>query len=198
MQRSCAAPLALALLVSPASVRGQAGAVDPDTREVAAYQLTVPTLQKVAAAHRQMAVALRNDPRFVRLARLKAEKKQLEAKDKPSAAETARLEALPAEIESAEAALPSLLEGVKTLADMEPLVANALTSAGLAPREYGTFMLALASAALVHGMQKAGALKDVPADLNERMNLENVKFVAAHEAEIKSLMADVHEATGEE
>jgi hypothetical protein len=59
-------------------------------------------------------------------------------------------------------------------------------------------MLALASAALVHGMQKAGALKDVPADLNERMNLENVKFVAAHEAEIKSLMADVHEATGEE
>jgi hypothetical protein len=204
MQRSCAAPLALALLVSPASVRGQAGAVDPDTREVAAYQLTVPTLQKVAAAHRQMAVALRNDPRFLRLARLKAEKKQLEAKHNPSALETARLEALPAEIESAEAGLPSLLEGVKTLADMEanirkePLVANALASAGLAPREYGTFMLALASAALVHGMQKAGALKDVPADLNERMNLENVKFVAAHEAEIKSLMADVHEATGEE
>jgi hypothetical protein len=59
-------------------------------------------------------------------------------------------------------------------------------------------MLALASAGLVHGMQKAGALKELPADLKERVNLENVKFVAAHEAEIASLMADVHDAAGEE
>jgi hypothetical protein len=204
MPRRSAAPLVLALLVSPASVRGQAAAVDPDTREVAAYQLTVPTLQKVAGAHRQMAVALKNDPRFVRLVRLKAEKKQLETKNDPSEAEAARLEALQAEIEAAEAGLPSLLEGVKTLGDIEanirkePLVANALKSAGLAPREYGTFMLALASAGLVHGMQKAGALKELPRDLKERVNLENVKFVAAHEAEINSLMADVHEAAGEE
>jgi hypothetical protein len=204
MQRSAAASLALALLVSPASLRGQAAAVDPDMREVAAYQLTVPTLLKVAGAHRQMAVALRNDPRFARLAHLRAEKRQLEAKKGPTEAEARRLEALGAEIESAEADLPSLLEGVKTLADMEanirkePLVASALKSVGLAPREYGTFMLALASAGLIHGMQKAGALKELPADLKERVNLENVKFVAAHEAEIASLMADVHDAAGEE
>lgn len=204
MLRRTLASIAVALVVSPASLRAQAAALDPDTREVVAYQLTVPTLQKVAGAHRQLAAALKNDPRFARLAALKAEKKRLEAKDDLSEAEAARLEALEREIESAEAGLPSLLEGVKTLGDMEanirkePLVAAALKSAGLAPREYGTFMLALASASLVQGLQRSGAVKEIPADLKQRVNLENVKFVAAHEAEIKSLMADVHEATGEE
>lgn len=203
MSRLNAASIVLTCLALPAPLRGQAAAVDPDTREVAAYQLTAPTLQKVAAAHRQMAAAMKSDPRVVRLTGLKAEKERLEKKDEPSEAETSRLEAIEREIEEAEEALPSPLEGAKTLGDMEanlrkePAIANALRSAGLSPREYGTFMLALVQASLVHGLQKAGAAKELPAELEGKLNPENVKFVAAHESEIARLMAEVRSATGE-
>jgi hypothetical protein len=198
------AALVLASLALPASLHAQAAAADADTREVLAYQLTAPTLQKVAAAHQHLATALKADPRVTRVARLKAEKRQLEAKDELSDAEAARLDELEAEIDAAEESLPSPLEGAKTLSDMEanirkePLLASALKSAGLAPREYGTFMLALLQAALVHGLQKSGVAKEIPAEVRKQVNLENVQFVAAHEAEITRLMTEVRSATGEE
>lgn len=204
MLRTCAASVALVGLALPASLHAQAAALDADTREVVAYQLTAPTLQKVAAAHRQLATAMKADPRVARLARLKTEKKQLEAKEDPTEAERARLDAIETEIEAAEQSLPSPLEGAKTLSDMaaniqkEPLLAAALKTAGLAPREYGTFMLALLQASLVHGLQKSGVAKEIPPDLKQQVNLENVKFVAAHEAEITRLMAEVRSAAGEE
>ena len=204
MLRTCAASLVLVGLILPASLRAQAAAPDADAREVVAYELTAPTLQKVAAAHHQLATAMKADPRVARLARLKAEKKQLEAKPEPGDADTARLDELEAEIEAAEESLPSPLEGAKTLSDMEagirkePMLAAALKSAGLAPREYGTFMLALLQASLVHGLQKAGMAKQLPPDLKQQLNLENVKFVAAHEAEITRLMAELRSAAGEE
>jgi hypothetical protein len=198
------ASVVLVSLVPPASLRAQAAASDPDTREVAAYRLTDAALQKVAAAHRQLAVAMKADPRVARLAGLRAEKKALEAREEPSEAEAARLDEIAGEIDSAEQSLRSPLEGAKTLGDLEarirnqPLLAGALKSAGLAPREYGTFMLALVQASLVHGLQKAGAAKGIPAELEGRLDPENVKFVAAHETEITRLMAEVRSAAGDE
>ena len=206
MLRSCAAPIALAGLVvsAPLLVPPLLHAQDADTREVAAYLLTEPTLQKVAAAHRQLAAAMKADPRVVRIAKLKAEKKQLEAKDQLTDAEQARLDALETEIASAEDALQNPLENAKTLHDVEaniakqPLLAGALQGAALAPREYATFMLALVQASLVHGLQKSGMAKEIPADVKKQLNVENVKFVAAHEAEIGRMMAELRAVTGEE
>jgi hypothetical protein len=209
MRRTLTASFVLAALTgpglaAPASAHGQAPAPDADTREVVAYALTAPALQKVAAAHRQLATAMKADPRVVRLQRLRAEKKQLEAKEEPSEAETARLEELEAEIAAAEEALPSPLDGASSLRDLEanirkePLLAAALQSAGLAPREYGTFMLALVQASMVHGLQKSGVVKEIPKDLRAQVNLANVQFVAAHEAEITRLMAEAKSIVGEE
>jgi hypothetical protein len=203
MLRESAVSVALLGLALPASSHAQA-ALDADTREVIAYRLTTPTLQKVAAAHHELATAMKADPRVARLAKLRAEKKQLEAKEEPTEAESARLEALEAEIEAAEDSLPQLLDGAKSLSDLEanigkvPQLAGALKNAGLAPREYGTFMLALVQASLVHGLQKSGTVKGIPPDLKDQVNLENVKFVAANEAEIGRLMAEVKTATGEQ
>jgi hypothetical protein len=193
-----AASMALSVLILPASLHVQA---DADTREVAAYQLTAPTLQKVAAAHQQLATAMKSDPRVARLAQLKAEKKQLEAKKELTDAEQERLDALETEIEAAEESLPSPLDNAKTLSDVEanirkqPLLASSLKSAGLAPREYGTFMLALVQASLVHGLQQSGAVKDIPAELKQQVNQDNVKFVAAHESEIARMMAELRSVT---
>ncbi len=210
MQRVLAASFVLAGLAglpgmaARASAHGQAPAPDADTREVVAYPLTAPALEKVAAAHRQLAAAMKADPRVVRLQRLRAEKKQLEAKDEPSEAEAARLEELEAEIEAAEESLPSPLDGASSLSDLEanirkePLLAAALKTAGLAPREYGTFMLALLQASMIHGLQKSGVAKDIPKELQAQVNLANVKFVAAHEAEVTRLMAEAKSIAGEE
>jgi hypothetical protein len=200
MLSSCAAPIALAALLFSAPLHAQ----DADAREVAAYLLTEPTLQKVAAAHRQLATAMKADPRVARIAKLKAEKKKLEAKDPLTDAEQKRLDALETEIASAEEALQSPIENAQTLHDVEaniakqPLLTGALQGAGLAPREYATFMLALVHASLVHGLQKSGMAKELPADAKQHLNPENVKFVAAHEAEIGRMMAELRAVTGEE
>jgi hypothetical protein len=199
-----AASVLVAGLALPLSALAQAPTLDADTREVVAYALTAPALEKVAVVHRQLAASMKADPRVVRLQRLRAEKKQLETKDEPSDAEAARLEALEAEIEAAEDSLPSPLDGASSLSDLEanirkePLLAAALRTAGLAPREYGTFMLALLQASMVHGLQKSGVAKDIPKDLQAQVNLANVKFVAAHEAEVTRLMAEAKSIVGEE
>lgn len=204
MSRTLMAAAALVGFVAPASLHAQATQLDPDSRELAAYRLTTATMQKVAAAHGRLAAALRADPRFARLAGLKSEKKQLEAKEQPTDADAERIEALEAEIEEAEAGLPRPLEGVKTLRDMEanvakePLLATALKEAGLAPREYSTFVIALVQASLVHGLQSAGTSKELPAELKGRVNAENVAFVAAHQAEIEALFAELKAATGDD
>jgi hypothetical protein len=196
--------IALLCLVAPAPVRAQGAELDPDSRELAAYRLTAATMQKVAAAHTQLAAALKSDPRFARLAQLKDEKKRLEAKEDPTEADAARLEALDGEIETAEAGLPKPLDGVKTLRDMEanvakePLLSAALRSAGLAPREYSTFVVALVQASLVHALQSSGTAKELPPELKGRVNPDNVAFVAAHQAEIESLFTRLRAAAGEE
>jgi hypothetical protein len=198
------AAIALLAVAAPAPVRPQAAQLDPDSRELAAYRLTAATMQKVAAAHSNLAAALKSDPRFARLAQLKDEKKRLEAREDPTEAEAARLEALDGEIEAAEAGLPKPLDGVKTLRDMEtnvarePLLAAALKSAGLAPREYSTFVVALVQASLVHALQSSGTGRGLPPELKGRVNADNVAFVAAHQAEIEAVFAELKAASPED
>jgi len=71
---------------------------------------------------------------------------------------------------------------------LEPRYTTALRIAGLTPREYTRFALALFGARLAHGFVQAGLLRDVPPGTAA----DNVAFVAAHEAEI----ADVLKALG--
>jgi hypothetical protein len=67
---------------------------------------------------------------------------------------------------------------------LEPRYAAALRLAGLTPREYTTFALALFGARLAHGFVQAGLLRDVPPGTAA----DNVAFVGRHEAEIGSVL----------
>jgi hypothetical protein len=196
MRHSCLVSVALACLTSPALLHAQAAASEADTREVLAYQLTSATLQKVAGARRAMAAAAKTDPRHARIARLEAEKKQLEAKEEPTEAEQARLAELEADLAAAEEAETASVTDAKSLGELEariqkePGAAAALTAAGLTAREYAKFMLALVQASIVHGLQKSGVVKDLPKEEAAKLNMANVKWVAANEAEVSRLLGE--------
>jgi DNA repair exonuclease SbcCD ATPase subunit len=177
--------------------------LDADAKELRSYTLTTTALKQFAAATRNMMTAAKADPRFQEMAKLKAEVEKLEAKEEPTEADEARLEALNAQIEALEAKLPNMNMAdarLKTLSDIEaaikkePLVLNALNSAGMAPRDYAKFALAFFQAAMLHGMQKSGMIKEVPKDLQATVNMDNVKFIEANQAEISALMAEFQAA----
>jgi hypothetical protein len=67
-----------------------------------------------------------------------------------------------------------------------PPMANGLRKAGMSPREYATFMLAMVQASMVAGFRKSGMIKELPPEVNP----ENVKFVEEHEAELKAMQAE--------
>src|SRR5690242_15304642 len=75
------------------------GANDPDAKELAAYQLTVPVLTKVIQATKNIAIAAKNDPRFKKQQALKAEIKKLQEKEEPTEADQTRMEQLEAELD---------------------------------------------------------------------------------------------------
>ncbi len=164
------------------------GANDPDAKELAAYRLTVPVLSKVLQATNNLADAAKNDPRFKKRAALKAEIKKLEEKEAPTEADEARLERLQADLEKMESVFPKA--DAQTLSEMaaamqkEPLFAQALAGAGLAPREYAKFLLAYMTSGMVAGMMEQGVIKEVPKELATTVNLENIKFIQAHKAEL--------------
>jgi hypothetical protein len=68
----------------------------------------------------------------------------------------------------------------------EPLMNNALTSAGLTPREYAKFLFALIGAATVADMIEQGAIKEVPKELASSVNPENIKFCQANKAQVQA------------
>jgi hypothetical protein len=192
MFRKFRIPLALCVLYMSVAVSAQVpGANDPDAKELAAYRLTIPTLDKVMQATKLMVEAAKSDPRIAKRAALNAEIKKLEDKDELSDAEQARLEQLQAEAERAEESLFSGADS-KTLSDMaaamqrEPLFAKGLAAAGLSAREYSKFLLAYFQAGMVAGMMQQGLIKEVPKDLAASMNMENVKFVQEHQAELEA------------
>jgi hypothetical protein len=66
----------------------------------------------------------------------------------------------------------------------EPAVRAALDQAGMTPREYTTFALALFAARLAHGFVGSGAMRFVPPGVAS----ENVAFIATHEARVASVL----------
>lgn len=183
--------LSIALLVAAPAAAQVPGANDPDARELAAYTLTVPALDKALAATRNMVAAAKNDPRFKKSAALKTEIKALEAKEEPSEADTARLETLRTELDAAEEAIfpdasNQTLSGMEAAMQKDPLIAKALADAGMAPRDYAKFLFAYMASGTVASMLEQGVIKEVPKELAGSLNSENVKFFQTHKAEVEA------------
>ena len=186
------------VLVAVTGLSAQPQPLDADAEEIRNYALTVPALKQFAAATRNMMAAAKADPRYKELAGLEAEIKKLEDKEEPTDADMERLEKLNEQRDAAKERMPGgiNMSNAKTLSDMEaairrePLMVNGLKSAGMTPRDYAKFMLAFFQASMIHGMQKSGLVKEIPKDLQATVNLENVKFIEANQAEINALMAE--------
>ena len=181
-----------------------------DEKELAAYTLTLTTLKKVIAATRGMAQEMRNDPKYQQLmkfddqiAALEKQLKPLQEKDEPTEADEAKAESLMEQIEKAKEAkeraeeamsadTPSM-NNAQTLDDMERSFARiapmtrALQREGLSPREYAKFTLALLQAAMIQGFSQG---KVDYAKLPPGVNPENIKFVAAHKAELDAMQQE--------
>jgi hypothetical protein len=181
----------MTLLVSAPAWAQTPGLTDPDAKELAAYKLTLPVLEKVLVATKNLATAMKNDPRFKKQQALKAEIKKLEEKEEPTEAEAERIDKLRADLDQMEESLFPDTE-TQTLSQMdaamrkEPLVNNALTSAGLTPREYAKFLVAFMGAGAVAGMIEQGVIKEVPKEMASAINMENIKFFQANKAQVEA------------
>jgi hypothetical protein len=164
---------------------------DPDLAELAAYRLTTSTLQKIAVAMQTFAQALEADPKYNGYMAAEKELKALEAKTDPSPADEERMEALGRQLEQMSNEIDS--GDARTLAEMEqkiatmPHMAGSLAKAGLTPREYAKFTLAMIQAGFLAEMKKAGQLREVPPGAS----LDNIQFVIDHEKEIAALTAQM-------
>jgi hypothetical protein len=197
INRSTFFVLALCLFAAPLAAQTIPGTDDPDFKEVVAYQLTMPRVQKMMQATRNFAEAIKNDPRFKRQQAIEAELDKLREKEEPSEADGARIEKLEAELEQLENSTGfgtdnnnRTLSELAAAMNKEPLIAKALASAGVDAREYAKFMLAYMQAGMVHGMMKSGMVKEVPKNLAASVNMDNVKFIAEHEQELEALMKE--------
>jgi hypothetical protein len=195
VKRTPGAVLLLGLVLSGAPVESAQQKADQsaDMQAIASYRLTMPTVRKVAAAMQTVAAAMQKDPKVRELQGIKDAIAGLEAKmengTELTEAEEKRLEELKQKEEALENADDDEVGSAGTIAEMEaavrkePVLLNALQREGVAPREYATFMMAYIQAAMVHGMQKQGLLKEVPAGVNR----ENLAFMAQHEAELADI-----------
>jgi len=184
---------AVLFVASIASAQGTRGKAqdDRDMAELASYRLTMATLQKLVVATQAFAQAMENDPQFKRYAAAEKELKALQAKDEPSEADEKRIAALEQELENSKLKSTDHPTTNDSLADMErsitsiPHMSEALAKAGLSPREYAKFSLAMLQAGMVAAMKKAGTIKTIPADTG--VSQENVQFMIDHEKEIADL-----------
>lgn len=146
--------LALSLAAS------QPGAQAPlDVEELAAYRLTPAVFTRFVEASRLVAAVVDRDPQLTRT--------PLFTHDVLVAGDAATVAA----------ELEARLRG-------HPALADALRSAQLTPREYTTFILALAAARLAHGFLESGAMRRVP----QGVASDNVAFVAAHRSEVAAVL----------
>lgn len=191
--------LAFALGTSP--LLAQTTPLSADQKELAAYRLTMPTVQKVMRVMQAFTAQAHEDPRTREIMKLEAEIEALEAKENPTEADEARLgklreraDALAQEEERQQADDQSL----DTISEMEaeitrqPELVAALGREGMAPRELAKFWLAFLQAAMVHGLSQG---KVDMAKLPPGVNPENVTFIAAHQKELEA-MREEFEALG--
>jgi DNA repair exonuclease SbcCD ATPase subunit len=187
---------------------GQAG-LGPDEKELAAYRLTLPTMNKVVAAMRTMMKEMAADPARQRLMKVEDEIEGLEAqldklneKDELTKAEEARSESLSAQLDKLRMQKEQMeeadsgnnaLQGANTLTEMEqgirktPVFARALEREGVSPREYAKFMIAMLQAGTIYGMSQGKVdYGKLPAGVNP----ENVKFIAEHKSELEAMQKE--------
>ena len=188
------ATIAVASIPLPLAAQGDAN--DRDAAEMKAYRLTMDGIRKMAAAGEAMVKAMESDPRYKAEQSLKKEIEVLEKKDELSAAEEKKLEELRAKLDELDAKddRDSGDNNSQTLDDMVrriesiPELAKAIRGAGLTPREYSLMSMVTLQAVMVNGFLKAAGNKAVPKELAATVNEDNIKFVAANEAEITRLM----------
>jgi hypothetical protein len=196
------ASMALAAFAPALSAQKQQGS-DADTREIAAYRLSMDGLKKMENAMQAFAAAAKKDPRYAKQMKLKAQIDTLKNKEDLSDAESEKLETLQQELEQAEASTDdgsvskaqSLTEMAAAM-DRQPMLANALKSAGLTAREYSVMSMALLQASMWAGMKKQGMVKekDIPKDVNPA----NIAFVEQHQAEMAALTERMKKLGGEQ
>jgi predicted RNase H-like nuclease (RuvC/YqgF family) len=181
-----------------------------DEKELASYTLTLATMNKVVAAMRGMTQEMMNDPKYQQLmkfdeqiADLEKQIDTLQEKDELTDAESAKIDSLHEQVEKLRERKEQAEESMSTdapsmndaqsLDEMErgitafPPMARALTREGLAPREYAKFMLAMLQAGMIHGFSQG---KVDYAKLPAGVNPENIKFIAAHQAELEAMQKE--------
>ncbi len=189
---------------TPAFAQGTASA---DEKEIAAYTLTMPTLNKVVAAMRSMTQEMMQDPKYQQVMKIEkqiedveAQLAKLETKNEMTEAEGKKLEALNEQLEKLQSQKEQIEDTLdsdspmgndpKSLTEMEqnigkvPALARGLEREGLSPREFSKFMLAMLQAGMVHGLSQG---KVDYSKLPPGVNPDNVKFIAEHEAELKAM-----------
>jgi DNA repair exonuclease SbcCD ATPase subunit len=184
-------------------------ALGPDEKELAAYRLTVPTMNKVVAAMRTMMKEMATDPAHQRMMKLEDEIESVEAqieklneKDELTKADEARSESLSAQLEKLRMQKEQMeesesgnnaMQGANTLTEMEqgirktPVFARALQREGLAPREYAKFIIAMLQAGTIYGMSQG---KVDYARLPAGVNPENVKFIGEHQSDLEAMQKE--------
>jgi len=200
--RTLALASMMAIAAAPVvSAQQQAGS-SADMKEVAAYRLTMDGLNKLEKAMVAVADAAKKDPRYAKQMRLKAQIDTLEHKEELTDAESEKLESLKQELEQAEdatddgsVAKAQTISAMAAAIDRQPIIANALRSAGLSSREYSVMTMALVQASMWAGMKKQGLVKDK--DLPKDVNPANITFIEQHEAEMTALQQRMKKLNGD-
>lgn len=203
-------PFLLAIVVTATSSAPLLAQSKADEKELASYTLTLPTLKKVSAAMKAMSQEMMADPRVQQLMKfdeqieqLQKQLEPLELKDEPTDADNAKMDSLNEQIEKlrerkeqAEEAMQGTapnMNNAQSLDDMERGIAafapmaRALKREGLSPREYSKFLLAMLQAGMIHGFSQG---KVDYSKLPPGVNPENVKFIAAHKAELDAMQQE--------
>ena len=193
------------MILASSSVFAQAGrrssAADPDMKELAAYTLTLDTLNRVDRVTKAMIANVQKDPKYAERIKLSKELAELKKKDEPTEAEEKRIETIEARLEQIEQADDQDSGSSDTLTDMEhriaglPPLAAALKQEGMAPREYAKFMMAMMQAGFTVAAKQMTEKMNKPFEMPDGVNPANVKFFQDHEAEIKRMQAS-YEAAG--
>src|SRR4051794_15961395 len=141
------------------SARRGAAAADPDVKELAAYTLTLDTLNKIDRVNKAMIANIQKDPKYAERIKLATELAGLKKKDETTDADDKRIEQIEARIEQLDAATATG-EGANTLNGMErriaglPPLASALKAEGVTPREYAKFTMAVVQAGFASAGQQ--------------------------------------------
>jgi hypothetical protein len=208
--------LVLAAVVSALAVPAfaQKPAANPDAAEYRAYRLSLPVLQKAAAATKAYIAAMNSDPRYRELIAASDEYDRLSNKDERTPAEEARMAALKKKLAADPLQALSSGDNEESLSQLEaevrkvPPMMNAITANGLTPREYmkclGVVMQAYIVAAMTPavaqavaqaaksgepGAQLGGAFASgLGALFSQNVAPENIAFVKANQGAVDRFM----------